>query len=73
MNARIDDPAQDGVLPMTPVRHSELQRELERASEDMASALRRGGSPQRFKDLCLLMAALDAARQVLASTSAPRR
>lgn len=73
MKARIDGLAQHEVLSMTPLRHSELQQDLEQASEDMASALRRGGSPQRFKDLCLLMTALDAAREVLASTSATRR
>lgn len=69
----IDHPVQDGVLPMTPVRRRELQSDLERASDELASALRRGGSPRCYKDLGLLVVALDAARQVLASHSATRR
>ncbi|WP_382328653.1 hypothetical protein ACFJGX_09215 [Hydrogenophaga sp. UC242_50] len=46
--------------------------ELERASEAAISAMRRGGSPQWYSELCLLKTAVDTAQQVLASCDAHR-
>lgn len=73
MSAPIDNPLRVGIFPMTPARHDELQRCLASASEEMTLALRRGGSPQRYRDLSLLVMALDAARQVLAASGALHR
>jgi hypothetical protein len=72
MNAMPDLNAVDGVLGMTPARLKELRMELERASEAVISAMRRGGSPQWYSELCLLKTAVDTAQQVLASCDAHR-
>lgn len=72
MSTKADAPMAESVLPMTPVRHQKLRTDLERAAEEMASALRQGGSPQRYGELRMLEMALDAARQVLSSSRASR-
>lgn len=72
MNAKAGLNAVEGVLGMTPARLKELCMELERASEAVISALRRGGSPQWYSELCLLKMAVDTAQQVLASSDAHR-
>lgn len=66
MNTVTDPSMAEGVLPMTAACHQALQVELKRASEELSLALRQGGSPQRYRELCLLKTAVDAAQQVLA-------
>lgn len=73
MNSVTDLSMAEGVLPMTVTYHQALQVELKRASEELSSALRQGGSPQRYRELCLLKTAVDAAQQVLASSAAHPR
>lgn len=73
MNAMTNFETAVGVLPMTPAHHKELRVDVERASEDLATALRWGGSPQRYSELRLLKSAVDAAQLVLASSDALRR
>lgn len=70
MNTVTDLGKVDCVLPTTPARLQALQAELERANDEVNSALRRGGSPQRYRELCFLKTAVDAAQQVLASFAA---
>lgn len=73
MNTKTDFTPTAGVLCMSPARHNELRLDLERASEEMASALRWGGSPQRYSDLRHLKTAVDTAQLVLASSGVRRR
>ena len=73
MHTKTDFTTAAGVLSMTSARHKELRVDLERASEEMASALRWGGSPQRYSDLRYLKTAVDTALLVLASSGVRRR
>lgn len=72
MNAKTDFNRGESIFPMTPSRHKALSIDLKRASGEVTSALRQIGSRQRYSELCLLKAAVDAAQQVLASSTASR-
>jgi hypothetical protein len=72
MDTKTDTSMAASVLPMTPVRRQQLRVDLKQAAEEVVFALRRGGSPQRYSELRMLMMALDAAEQVLSSSQASR-
>lgn len=71
MNTETDAYKAENILPMTHARHLQLQADMERSTKEMASLLRRGGSPQRFRELRMLQGALDVAQKVLSSFHAP--
>jgi hypothetical protein len=58
------------ILPVTPAHHAELLVEMERASQEVTSAMRRIGSRQRYRELRLLQTAVEVARQVISSSCA---